>query len=100
MLESNSNAVNNDVSTLIADAQALLHAAATLTGEKAEELRVCAMELLDKAAAIGRGAQASALVSGKEMAAAADSYVTENPWRAVAALAGVTLLAGVFLGRR
>ncbi len=100
MLESNLEAVNNDVNTLVTDAQELLHAAAALTGEKAEEVRNRAMRLLDAALLKGREAQASALASGKEMAASADEYVKENPWRAIAAMAGMGLLAGLFLSRK
>ena len=100
MLESNINAVNNDVNTLVKDAQALFQAAAALTGEKADEVRNRAMRLLDTALVMGREVQASALASGKEMAASADDYVKENPWRAIAAMAGVGLLAGLILGRK
>ena len=100
MLESNFKAVNHDMNTLVKDAQALFHAAAELTGEKAEELRQRAMRMLDTAMVKGHEAQANALVSGREMASSADDYVKENPWRVIAALAGVGLLAGVLLGRK
>lgn len=100
MLESNINAVNNDVNTLVKDAQALFQAAAALTGEKADEVRNRAMRMLDTALVLGREVQASALASGKEMAASADDYVKENPWRAIAAMAGVGLLAGLILARK
>ena len=100
MLESNLQAVNNDVKTLVADAQALFKEAAALTGEKAEEVRNRGMRLLDTALLRAQDAQASALVAGKEMAASVDGYVKENPWRAIAAAAGVGLLMGVILGRK
>lgn len=100
MLESNFKEVNNDVDTLVKDAQELFHAAAALTGEKADEVRNRAMRLLDAALAKGREAQASALASGKEMAASADVYVKESPWRAVAAMAGIGLVLGVIMGRK
>jgi ElaB/YqjD/DUF883 family membrane-anchored ribosome-binding protein len=100
MLESNLKVVNNDLKTLVKDAQALFQAAAALTGEKADEVRHRGMRLLDTALAKAQDAQASALVAGKEMAASADDYVKENPWRAIAAAAGVGLLMGVILGRK
>ncbi|MDB5764793.1 MAG: hypothetical protein JWQ21_3788 [Herminiimonas sp.] len=100
MLESNLKAVNNDVKTLVKDAQALFQAAAALTGEKAEEVRNRGMRLLDTALDKAQDAQASALVAGKEMAASTDGYVKENPWCAIAAAAGAGLLAGVILGRK
>ena len=56
--------------------------------------------LLDTALVKAQDAQTSALVAGKEVAASANDYVKENPWRAIAAAAGVGLLAGVILGRK
>lgn len=100
MLESNLKAVNNDVNTLVKDAQALFQAAAALTGDKAEEVRNRGMRLLDTALDKARDAQADALVAGKEMAVSADHYVKENPWRTVATAAGVGLLLGMMLGRK
>lgn len=100
MLESNFKAVNSDVTTLVKDAQALFHAAAALSGEKADEMRHRAMRLLDTALVKGREAQASALLSGKEMAVSTDHYVKENPWPVIAVLAATGLIAGVILGRK
>ena len=100
MLESNLSVVNNDVKTLVKDAQSLFHAATALTGEKAEEARQRGMHLLDTALVKVQDAQASTLVIGKEMAASADHYVKENPWRAIAAAGSVGLLLGVILGRK
>ena len=100
MLENNLTTVNNDVKTLVKDAQALFSAAAALTGEKAEEVRARGMRSLDAALAKAAEAQAGAIVAGKQMAATADVYVKENPWRTIAAAAGVGLLVGVILGRK
>lgn len=100
MLENNLTTVNNDVKTLVKDAQALFSAAAALTGEKAEEVRSRGMRTLDAALAKAQEAQAGAIVAGKQMAASADVYVKENPWRTIAAAAGVGLLVGVILGRK
>ncbi|MEC5163801.1 ElaB/YqjD/DUF883 family membrane-anchored ribosome-binding protein [Janthinobacterium sp. CG_23.3] len=100
MLENNITTVNNDVKTLVKDAQALFSAAAALTGEKAEEVRNRGMRSLDAALAKAAEAQAGAIVAGKQMAATADVYVKENPWRTIAAAAGVGLLVGVILGRK
>lgn len=100
MLENNLTTVNNDVKTLVKDAQALFSAAAALTGEKAEEVRSRGMRTLDAALAKAQEAQAGAIIAGKQMAASADVYVKENPWRTIAAAAGVGLLVGVILGRK
>jgi ElaB/YqjD/DUF883 family membrane-anchored ribosome-binding protein len=89
-----------DVKTLVKDAQTLLTAAAALTGEKAEELRGKGMQLLDVAMGKASQVQGQAMVKGKELAQTADVYVKDNPWRTIAAAAGVGLLVGVILGRK
>ena len=88
-----------DMKALVKDAQSLLTAAASLTGTKADELRERGMRMLD--AALGKSGQYKdqAMVKGKELARTADVYVKDNPWRTVAAAAGVGLLVGVLLGR-
>ncbi len=100
MLESNFKIVNNDMKTLVKDAQALFQAAAALSGEKAEEARGRGMRMLDTALVRAQEAQAGAVVAGKAMAASADDYVKENPWRIIASAIGLGLLAGVFLSRK
>jgi ElaB/YqjD/DUF883 family membrane-anchored ribosome-binding protein len=100
MLENNISTVNNDVKTLVKDAQALFTAATALTGEKAEELRGRGMRALDTALAKAHEAQQSAVAAGKQVAQSTDAYVKENPWRSIAMAAGVGLLVGVILGRR
>ena len=100
MLENNISTVNNDVKTLVKDAQALFTAATALTGEKAEELRGRGMKVLDSALAKAQEAQTSAVEATKQMASSTDAYVKENPWRSIAVAAGVGLLLGVVLGRK
>ena len=104
---STSNAVNGaisnaqtDVKSLVKDAQTLLTAAAALTGEKAEDLRSRGMAMLDVAMGKAGQVQGQAMVKGKELAQTADVYVKDNPWRTIAAAAGVGLLVGVILGRK
>ena len=99
-LNGNVNAVTTDVKTLVKDAQTLLSAAAALTGEKAEEMRGRGMQMLDVALGKASQVQGQAIVKGKELAHTADVYVKDNPWRTVAAAAGVGLLVGVILGRK
>lgn len=96
-------AANNsasDVKALVKDAQSLLSAAASLTGNKADELRERGMELLDQALGKAGKYQDQAVVKSKELARATDVYVKDNPWRTVAVAAGVGLLLGVILGRK
>jgi|AraplaDrversion2_2_1032049.scaffolds.fasta_scaffold04078_8 ElaB/YqjD/DUF883 family membrane-anchored ribosome-binding protein len=89
-----------DMKTLVKDAQSLLTSAASLSGAKADELRARGMRMLD--AAVGKGSvyKDQAMVKGKELAKNADVYVKDNPWRTVAAAAGVGLLVGILLGRK
>jgi ElaB/YqjD/DUF883 family membrane-anchored ribosome-binding protein len=89
-----------DMKALVKDAQALLTAAASLTGTKADELRERGMAMLDTALGKGRQYQDQAMVKGKELARATDVYVKDNPWRTVAVAAGVGLMVGVLLGRK
>lgn len=99
-LNGNVTAVQTDVKTLVRDAQALLTAAAALTGEKADEMRARGMAMLDAALSKASAVQGQAIVKGKELAHTADVYVKDNPWRTIAAAAGVGLLVGVILGRK
>ena len=89
-----------DMKLLVKDAQAMLTAAASLTGDKAEELRTRGMELLDRAMGKASQYQGQAVVKSKELAQTADVYVKDNPWRTVAAAASVGLLVGILLGRK
>lgn len=98
MLESNIKVINKDMKTLVKDAQALFHAAAALSGDKAEEMHERGIRLLDTALANAQDAQASTLDFGREMAHSANGYVKDNPWRTIAAAAGVGLAVGVLLG--
>ena len=100
MLESNIKLVNDDINVLIKDAQALIKAAAALTGEKAEEMRGRAMRMLDIASTKTLEAQARAVVVGKEMASSTNDLVKRRPWQAVATAAGVGIVAGVLIGRK
>jgi ElaB/YqjD/DUF883 family membrane-anchored ribosome-binding protein len=99
-LNGNLGNVQTDVKALVKDAQALLTAAAALTGEKAEDMRARGMQLLDQALGKASQVQGQAVVKGRELAHSADVYVKDNPWRTIAAAAGVGLLVGVILGRK
>ena len=94
------NDAGSDMKSLVKDAQALLTAAASLTGKKADELRERGMQMLDVASGKASKYQDQALDKGKELARTADVYVKDNPWRTVAVAAGIGLLVGVLLGRK
>lgn len=94
------NTANADMKALVKDAQSLLSAAASLTGEKADELRSRGMDMLDRAMGKASQYQGQAVVKSKELAHTADVYVKDNPWRTVVAAASVGLLVGIVLGRK
>lgn len=98
--DSNLQNASADMKLLVKDAQALLTAAASLTGDKADDLRARGMELLDRAMGKASQYQGQAVVKSKELAQTADVYVKDNPWRTVAAAASVGLLVGILLGRK
>lgn len=100
MLETNLQAVNNDVKLLLKDAQALFADAATLSGEKAEEARQRGMRMLDSAQKKLHEVQSNAIEAGKKMACSTDDYVKENPWRAISVAAGAGLLVGLMLRQK
>ncbi|MCG2584447.1 YqjD family protein [Massilia sp. TS11] len=89
-----------DVGALVRDAQSLLRAAAAVTGEKADSLRARGLGLLDTALARMQQARGYAAARGRDMAASADAYVQDKPWRTVLAAAALGLALGLLLRRR
>jgi len=83
-----------DLKTVMADAEELLKATASQTGERVAAIRARAEESLKVAKARLLEQEAAALAKTKEAAKAADKYVRDNPWMAV----GIAALAGLILG--
>lgn len=100
MLESEFKSVNKDIKVLLKDAQALFNSAATLTGEKADEMRARGMKLVDAAMAMTHDAQLSVMATGKQMAESTDTYVKEHPWSTIGVAATVGLLVGLLCCRK
>lgn len=100
MRKSSIRTTRGDIGTLVKDAQDLFHEAALSTGEKAEELRVKGLELLDAAVVKAQNVHTAAIETGKEFAATTDDYVHENPWGAVAVSATIGLLLGLIISRK
>ena len=100
MQSSNLKTVRTDMKTLVKDAQDLFREATSATGEKAEVLRNQGLMLLDTAVSKAQEVQTAAIETGKEMAESADTYVQENPWKAVAISAGVGVLIGMLIARK
>lgn len=100
MLENNLKTVRTDLRSLLRDAQDLFREATSSTGMKADDLRERGLELLDSALVKAQDLQSVALDTSKEVVDTADSFVKDNPWRAVAISAGVGVLLGMMIGRR
>jgi ElaB/YqjD/DUF883 family membrane-anchored ribosome-binding protein len=89
-----------DLKTVMNDAEALLRATSTQTGEKIQEVRARAEESLRQAKQRLSSLEDEALKRAREVADATDEYVRGNPWQSVGIAAGVGLLLGLLLRRR
>jgi ElaB/YqjD/DUF883 family membrane-anchored ribosome-binding protein len=89
-----------DLRTVVTDAEELLKATASQTGERVEKVRARAEESLRAARARILEAGHAAEVRAREAAREVDHQVREHPWTAVAVAAGVGLIVGILLGRR
>ena len=89
-----------DLKTVMSDAEALLRATSTQTGEKIQEVRARAEESLRQAKQRLSSIEDEALRRAREVADATDEYVRENPWQSVGVAAGFGLLVGLLLARR
>jgi ElaB/YqjD/DUF883 family membrane-anchored ribosome-binding protein len=86
----------DDLTALIRDAESLLKATATQTGEKVAEVRARAEESVRQARARLAGLEQQARAAAGE----ADEFVRGNPWQAVGVAAAVGLVLGLLIGRR
>ena len=89
-----------DLKTVMEDAEALLKATSTLTGEKIQEVRARAEESLRNAKVRLSEVEEEAMRRAREVADAADEYVRENPWQSVGIAAGIGLVVGLLIARR
>jgi ElaB/YqjD/DUF883 family membrane-anchored ribosome-binding protein len=83
-----------EIKAAIREAQELFAQAKAATGEKAEQLRRSALEILEAASTRAQAVQDAALEHGKKAAQSTNEFVEENPWKAV----GIGALAGLLLG--
>lgn len=90
----------SDLKSVVNDAEALLNATSTQTGDKIQAVRARAEESLRQAKARLTEIEQEAIRRAKEIADATDEYVRDNPWQSVGIAAGIGLLLGVLLGRR
>lgn len=89
-----------DFRTVVSDAEALLHATAHETGDRAVAARARILDSLaaakDRLVAVEQAIAARARAAAK----ATDEYVHEHPWQAVGIAAGVGFLVGMLVSRR
>jgi ElaB/YqjD/DUF883 family membrane-anchored ribosome-binding protein len=85
--------IAEDLRAIVSDAEALLRSTANAGGAEMQERAQATLQDLR--------ARLNALEDTvRSRARDVDSYVRDNPWQAVAAVAGVALLLGLIVGRR
>jgi ElaB/YqjD/DUF883 family membrane-anchored ribosome-binding protein len=89
-----------DMRIMVTDAEELLKLGAGDVSETARSLRDRLQKSLSQARGNLTNLQAAATEKVKAAGHAADEYVHENPWRAVAAGAGIGLVVGLLISRR
>lgn len=98
--EVNTDKLIEDLKVVIRDAEALIKATSSQTGEKIQEVRAKAEESLRQAKVRLTEAETEALRRAREVADATEEYVRENPWQSIGVAAGIGLLLGVLISRR
>ncbi|MEQ1603160.1 MAG: DUF883 domain-containing protein [Methylophilaceae bacterium] len=99
-MENLSDQVISEFKDVVADAEALLKATANQGDSKIVELRANAEESLKVVKARLAEAQVALLARTREAAKATDTYVHENPWKAIGVAASFGLVIGLLMGRR
>lgn len=89
-----------DLQVLIRDAEALLQATASYTGDRVAEVRARAEESLQQARDHLGGVQDTVLEEARAAATTAESYVQKNPWSALGLAVGAGLVLGLLMRRR
>jgi len=89
-----------EMKSIIADAEELLKATASATGDRIMAARARAEESLKAARERLSNVDDAAMAQMKEVAKTADDYVREHPWGAVGIAAVAGLLLGVLISRR
>lgn len=94
------SAVSQEVSNVLADAEDLIRATTSFTGEDLVRIR----------AQLGKGIAAAKqsmnemggaiATSARKTAATTDAYVHEQPWKVIGASAAVAFLLGILVARR
>ncbi len=86
--------------SVVRDAEALLQATSTQTGERIDAVRSRAEESLQQAKSSLSDLQDEAVQGVRDAAAATHDYIKKNPWQSLGLAAGLGLLVGLLLRRR
>lgn len=89
-----------DLRSVVADAEELLHATASQAGEGAAAARARIQESLKNVKEQLIDAEDVLIEHTKEAAKVADQYVHDNPWKAIGISACVGALVGMLIARR
>ncbi len=89
-----------DFKTVIQDAEELIKATASQTGEKVEVVRARAEESLREARIKLGEVEGDLLNRGKAAAKATDQLVHDKPWQSVAIASAVGVMLGMLISRR
>lgn len=93
-MENSKDRLMQDLKAVMADAEELLKATASQTGERIAAARVKAEESLQSAKIRLGEVQGIAIEQAKVVAKKTDNYVAANPWQAV----GIATVAGIVIG--
>jgi ElaB/YqjD/DUF883 family membrane-anchored ribosome-binding protein len=89
-----------ELQAVVRDAEALLQATATHTGDRVASVRARAEESLQQAKAHLAETQDEVLQGARDAAEATENYIKKSPWAALGIAAGVGLVIGLLLRRR
>jgi ElaB/YqjD/DUF883 family membrane-anchored ribosome-binding protein len=90
----------SDFKIVVADAEELLKATASVAGEQANIARTRVKDSLGDAKVRLAAAEEAAVARAKEAAHVTDEFVHDHPWKAIGLAAGIGLLVGLLVGRR
>ena len=92
--------LKDDLTTVMRDAEALIHASADQGSAKMVEARARIQQSLEAAKARFLAAEQAVQRQAAHTVHATEDYARRNPWQAMSLAAGVGLVIGVLLARR
>lgn len=90
----------DDFKTVIEDAEALIEATASQSGELISEVRSKAEKSLANAKVGLMQTQTFVIGKSKEAAKITDDFVHENPWKSIGIIAAMGIVIGILVARR